>query len=30
LPPELMLLRPWADRIFHYLTKAQETLRPSW
>ncbi len=26
LPPELMPLRPWADRIFHYLTKAQETL----
>jgi curved DNA-binding protein CbpA len=26
LPPELMLLRPWADRIFHYLTKAKDTL----
>jgi len=26
LPPELVPLRPWADRIFHHLTQAKDTL----
>ncbi len=26
LPPELMPLKPWADRVFHYLTEAKDAL----
>lgn len=26
LPPELVPLKPWADRVFHYLTEAKDSL----